>query len=1304
MAVSMSTAETYSLSTGTNAKAASGKAGACCARSGSPTSSNADFDSHLSKASKGACDQTGPSAGAGPGTSDPGAPMDEAAFQKQMFEGFAKGVKPEVLERLSAWLPDVLNGGKKALKEAAKEMNKEEATDLKDLAKALDLDTDFTRVKDRDGLGKIIEKRERKTNEQGLTALKQAYGEHALEASTPHLAPSTSYETGSTLDATKQAVYDRFVNGLSEADQERLADWLPDVLFGEKSEKKAAKKLSNKEEDALEALAKEQGVKIPSVFRGDLANKVRLERLETTFKRDLALETTAELPSVVDMMLVAKFGDDNGDTAVDIDLKDDKILKEAKALEKEFSELDRWLPAVLAGRGEMPKDDPEAMKLLVKFADEAGFDPKKGDDLGERAEKALKYLEKQNLIHKSLHPGKDDEDTSFLLFTERFMQSTLAYGAKHAVVDQAKIADAAHVAEMLLGPDDGSNAPRELQVAGFQAAVLHRTDERLARPQEVMAASGYINKAETLAEQKSRLVESLLAFHVRENIGTPPMTPLQWAENYADLHPEMLDDLGNRAFNAPTGEKLQIVTQHLGVPGDHKFMIDKKRKVKIENDDLGNVQHFDVDKKKKSFFKKLLDVAVPVIGTVLTFVPGAQAIGMGINTAYSAYKGAEAIKHGDLLGGALSIAGAFAGGAANALSGAAARTAANVANGINVASQGLHTARAVQQGDMLGALAGGLSSAAMMGGGRNFQVAAGGVKTTQSLAEGDFLGAGAGFTGVVGDLAQPSQDPGIRTEQASHTGTSFAFSTISDGLNVVDGIQEGNFGQIGRGVAGGIKGIGKHIDDRQRLAASASADEGAEGATNAGNGAGANGNSDMAIRQASFTRPTGNPANQAVEVAGGDTLSQIAARHGTTVDDLMAANPGITDPDRIHAGQALNLPEGVRSVELDRQARLAEFGEVRGGAPILPSPVRPGLGDPTLQPGATHPNAGGNVSGSRPLDGNEMMAGAGEEVIDNFQEDVEGWRALSKEAGEALDDLLGAAQHMTAATPTDETQADYDDTRARGQALVEKGEAAVDAIKETLTGSEEPIAKPAADAVERLTNVIKEFNENLRAGNSHEVGAGIGDGVSAIIGAVSDVTRGALSIFVPRGSVDRPGGGGEGVHSDTTPATQASPPSTSPSEQTNQIGSFGDQGLKSRGSFSGRPFDPDNAGGPILNLNYRNAHIDSEGIGEVELHTSRFGDNRANQIMIERLRKISEGEMPPTDYDLRFYTHERRELERYRKLGIKDGIEPEDPDVAYEIWNNAHTATLEDFRISDANKDAGVRYNLYHPDTWENLP
>ncbi|MFK0295464.1 peptidoglycan-binding protein [Streptomyces sp. NPDC090442] len=43
-------------------------------------------------------------------------------------------------------------------------------------------------------------------------------------------------------------------------------------------------------------------------------------------------------------------------------------------------------------------------------------------------------------------------------------------------------------------------------------------------------------------------------------------------------------------------------------------------------------------------------------------------------------------------------------------------------------------------------------------------------------------------------------------------------------------------------------------------------------------------------------------------VKAGDSLSAIAATHGTTVAALTKANPAITDPDRIYAGQVLNLP------------------------------------------------------------------------------------------------------------------------------------------------------------------------------------------------------------------------------------------------------------------------------------------------------------------------------------------------------------------------------------------------------------
>lgn len=40
----------------------------------------------------------------------------------------------------------------------------------------------------------------------------------------------------------------------------------------------------------------------------------------------------------------------------------------------------------------------------------------------------------------------------------------------------------------------------------------------------------------------------------------------------------------------------------------------------------------------------------------------------------------------------------------------------------------------------------------------------------------------------------------------------------------------------------------------------------------------------------------------------GDTLSQIASNHNTTVDEILKANPNITDRNKIYAGTDLNLP------------------------------------------------------------------------------------------------------------------------------------------------------------------------------------------------------------------------------------------------------------------------------------------------------------------------------------------------------------------------------------------------------------
>ncbi|HEV2837387.1 MAG TPA: LysM peptidoglycan-binding domain-containing protein [Pyrinomonadaceae bacterium] len=55
-------------------------------------------------------------------------------------------------------------------------------------------------------------------------------------------------------------------------------------------------------------------------------------------------------------------------------------------------------------------------------------------------------------------------------------------------------------------------------------------------------------------------------------------------------------------------------------------------------------------------------------------------------------------------------------------------------------------------------------------------------------------------------------------------------------------------------------------------------------------------------------------------VKPGDTLSKIAARNGTTIADLMKANPQISDPNKIYVGDVLNLPNGSPATNISQPA------------------------------------------------------------------------------------------------------------------------------------------------------------------------------------------------------------------------------------------------------------------------------------------------------------------------------------------------------------------------------------------------
>lgn len=120
-------------------------------------------------------------------------------------------------------------------------------------------------------------------------------------------------------------------------------------------------------------------------------------------------------------------------------------------------------------------------------------------------------------------------------------------------------------------------------------------------------------------------------------------------------------------------------------------------------------------------------------------------------------------------------------------------------------------------------------------------------------------------------------------------------------------------------------------------------------------------------------------------------------------------------------------------------------------------------------------------------------------------------------------------------------------------------------------------------------------------------------------------------------------------------------------------------GATTVGTYSGRAYNPDKAGGPVERLDWREATFTQAGVDLVKLHISRFVPSDANVVMIDRLEQILHGKIEPTDTDKRFITHELRELERFRALGIADRILPTDRG---EAWNNTHAATLEDYQLS----------------------
>ena len=66
------------------------------------------------------------------------------------------------------------------------------------------------------------------------------------------------------------------------------------------------------------------------------------------------------------------------------------------------------------------------------------------------------------------------------------------------------------------------------------------------------------------------------------------------------------------------------------------------------------------------------------------------------------------------------------------------------------------------------------------------------------------------------------------------------------------------------------------------------------------------------------TPPPPPPVGQTYFVVKGDTLRIIAVRFGTTVDEILRVNPNINNPNVIYVGQAISIPSGVSTYVVQR--------------------------------------------------------------------------------------------------------------------------------------------------------------------------------------------------------------------------------------------------------------------------------------------------------------------------------------------------------------------------------------------------
>lgn len=519
---------------------------------------------------------------------------------------------------------------------------------------------------------------------------------------------------------------------------------------------------------------------------------------------------------------------------------------------------------------------------------------------------AHRTLDKLGKLQRKVTDTGKPAGESAIPWTDSAVKRTVAFGEKNGAVNDAIKKDSYAAADGLLGVDADSDLggpPVKMDGQAFGKALVDRLPRERLNEASAVGAIHYINNASTLGEQRERAAGALQTFQTLDKAGRPPLTAFDKSKDYQDVSPQLASELKGKNIHRAYDK----VAPYVGVPGKHKVPLDSKgkRSVKLVNDDSGKTVKADYKKKKSSFLKKALGAVLTVASVIPSPIQPFAAAASGVMGAVNGFKNGDIL--GGLAGAATAVTG-FAGGVAKMVGGTALNATARTLGGASKVLGGVaNTARAIRDGDALGVLSGaagvvgdlaGGASQKLAAGARNVQRASDALVGVRDKDLGRVLTAGAGLVEAQGNtgLARRLEDAGTAAGavQAAQAGDINRLAYLAGDAYNRSQVRA----QQDRALKAAPPEAAPTAAER---AAPGAVDPAAPGATPAPDQAAAGAPSPAA----------GDAATSAYTVQPGDTLSEIAAKTGQSVDELLQANPQLSDPNRIRAGEAVNVPGGA---------------------------------------------------------------------------------------------------------------------------------------------------------------------------------------------------------------------------------------------------------------------------------------------------------------------------------------------------------------------------------------------------------